>query len=211
MNKLILLVALVLACHFDFSSGHGMVMNPVSRGSRWRLDSSAPHNWNDNELWCGGLGNQHQTHGGRCGLCGDNFGNPTPRAHELGGTFGQGVITGTYRQGSTVNVVVRITANHRGYFTFRLCNLSSERESDACFNRNVLQIGSGGTTWTLPNGNTQDFTVAVRMPNFTCNHCVLQWTWVAANNWGLCPDGSGALGCGPQEHFRTCSDIRLTA
>lgn len=30
--------------------------------------------------------------GGRCGLCGDNFADATPRAHELGGRFGQGVI-----------------------------------------------------------------------------------------------------------------------
>lgn len=31
-----------------------------------------------------------------------------------------------------------------------------------------------------------------------------------ANSWGFCGNGTGALGCGPQEHFRTCSDIRIT-
>lgn len=25
----------------------------------------------------------------------------------------------------------------------------------------------------------------------------------------MCDDGSGAVGCGPQEHFRGCSDIRI--
>lgn len=30
------------------------------------------------------------------------------------------------------------------------------------------------------------------------------------NNWGQCPDGSGALGCGPQESFRGCSDITIS-
>lgn len=30
------------------------------------------------------------------------------------------------------------------------------------------------------------------------------------NNWGWCDDGTGALGCGPQETFRSCSDITIT-
>jgi len=32
---------------------------------------------------------------------------------------------------------------------------------------------------------------------------------VSGNNWGFCEDGTGALGCGPQETFRACSDISL--
>lgn len=43
-----------------------------------------------------------------------------------------------------------------------------------------------------------------------CNQCVLQWRYIAGNNWGLCEDGVGAVGCGPQEEFRACSDIALT-
>lgn len=43
-----------------------------------------------------------------------------------------------------------------------------------------------------------------------CNQCVLQWRYVAGNNWGMCDDGNGAVGCGPQEEFRSCSDIALT-
>lgn len=34
--------------------------------------------------------------GRQCGMCGDGFSNPTPRAHELGGRFGQGVIVKSY-------------------------------------------------------------------------------------------------------------------
>lgn len=40
-------------------------------------------------------------------------------------------------------------------------------------------------------------------------NCVLQWRYVAGNNWGICPDGKVALGCGPQEEFRACSDITI--
>merc|ERR1712098_674476 len=34
--------------------------------------------------------------------------------------------------------------------------------------------------------------------------------YVAANNWGVCEDGTGKVGCGPQEEFRACSDISIT-
>lgn len=29
------------------------------------------------------------------------------------------------------------------------------------------------------------------------------------NNWGNCPNGTGAIGCGPQEEFRACADITI--
>lgn len=79
--------------------------------------------------------------------------------------------------------------------------------------------------------------VTFRLPaGVTCKHCVLQWTYVAgkdhststiepinyfslltyfnyfhfsANIWGTCPDGTTALGCGPQENYRSCSDITI--
>jgi hypothetical protein len=38
---------------------------------------------------------------------------------------------------------------------------------------------------------------------------VLQWKYVAGNNWGICADGNGAVGCGDQEEFRACSDIAI--
>lgn len=35
--------------------GHGMLLDPVSRGSRWRFDARAPINYDDNQLFCGGF------------------------------------------------------------------------------------------------------------------------------------------------------------
>lgn len=29
------------------------------------------------------------------------------------------------------------------------------------------------------------------------------------NNWGICPDGSGQVGCGNQEQFRGCADVAV--
>lgn len=51
-----------------------------------------------------------------------------------------------------------------------------------------------------------DFFVVVE---FECEHCVLQWKYVAGNNWGICSNGEGAVGCGPQEEFRACADIAI--
>ena len=42
-----------------------------------------------------------------------------------------------------------------------------------------------------------------------CERCVLQWTWVTGNTWGTCTDGGHRLGCGPQETFRNCADLRI--
>lgn len=42
-----------------------------------------------------------------------------------------------------------------------------------------------------------------------CANCVLQWRYIAGNNWGMCENGTGAVGCGPQEEFRACSDVAI--
>ena len=46
-------------------------------------------------------------------------------------------------------------------------------------------------------------------PRLSCSQCILQWTYTAGNNWGVCSNGTGELGCGPQETFRGCADIRI--
>lgn len=33
-----------------------MVLDPVNRSSRWRYDVTATPNYDDNQIWCGGLG-----------------------------------------------------------------------------------------------------------------------------------------------------------
>lgn len=214
MNRVIkILTVLLLVNLFDGISGHGYLWDPINRASRWRTDRLAPVNYNDNGLWCGGYGVQwNSENAGKCGLCGDNYSDPTPRSNELGGTFGQGVITKSYKAGSVIEVTARITANHKGYLYFKICNVDVEPESEACFERYQLKTSTGADTYTLPSSSAQDFPVSLRLPaGLTCKHCVLQWTYVAGNNWGYCTDGSGGrLGCGPQEHFRTCSDIEIT-
>lgn len=42
-----------------------------------------------------------------------------------------------------------------------------------------------------------------------CEQCVLQWQYIAGNNWGICANGNGAVGCGDQEQFRACADVAI--
>ena len=100
-----------------------------------------------------------------------------------------------------------------GYFEFRLCpqNNPLVPASQACLDRYLLEQTNGQGARYYPGGGNQVFEVYLRLPhNLTCVQCVLQWRYFAANNWGVCEDGSGRVGCGPQEEFRACSDVSIT-
>lgn len=227
---------------------HGMLLEPVSRSSRWHFNSSAPINYDDNGLNCGGYSvsawvavgwtddwfafafqTQWNQNKGRCGLCGDNFQMRRPRPNENGGKYGNGVIVASYEGGMEIPVTVRLTANHKGYFLFDLCDLDEySAESEDCFANFRLNLSDGNDRYIVPIFRPADFDMLVRLPEQVgCNHCVFRWTYVAGklravvwslsldlwfvsgNNWGICPNGRGATGCGPQETFRGCSDIRI--
>lgn len=208
--KLLIIIVVLSITLIEFIEGHGMVMDPINRGSRWRIDRSAVPDYNDMQADCGGIQNQYDLYQGKCGMCGDEYGDTNPKAHELGGRYGQGVIVKSYRSGSTINVTVKITANHKGKFIFKICNLDNEKETEQCFDRQLLQ-SQNKTEYTLPSTATGDYVVPLTLPtNLQCKRCVLQWTYVTGNNWGYCANGTGRLGCGPQEHFRTCSDITIS-
>ncbi|XP_030374183.1 uncharacterized protein LOC115623782 [Scaptodrosophila lebanonensis] len=188
---------------------HGILLYPVGRSSRWRYDGSAPANYDDNGLYCGGFWKQTEN-GGRCGLCGDDFSLAQPRPNELGGKYGQGVIVKSYISSSSADVIVRITANHLGFFSFHLCNLDVYgRESEQCFDQNRLKFSDGSDQYYL--GTTLgEINLQLRLPaGLVCQHCVLRWTYTTGNNWGVCADGTGALGCGDQENFKNCADISI--
>ncbi|XP_017873552.1 PREDICTED: uncharacterized protein LOC108620996 [Drosophila arizonae] len=210
MMKYLLSAVLLLAIGLQQIEAHGMMLSPPSRSSRWRFDGSAPQNYNDNELFCGGLYTQ-ANNGGRCGLCGDNFSAAQPRPNEIGGQIGgNGVITKSYPAANAITVGVKITTNHLGHFEFHLCNLDAfGGESEECFNQHRLRFPDGSDRLEIGT-KAGEFDVTVILPEgLTCHHCVLRWTYVGANNWGNCGDGTGALGCGPQETFKNCADVSI--
>ena len=62
-----------------------------------------------------------------------------------------------------------------------------------------------------PGPGAKKFYARYRLPaGLTCKQCVLRWRYVAGNNWNDCGNGTGSLGCGPQEEFRSCADITIT-
>ena len=115
----------------------------------------------------------------------------------------------TYQKGSVIEVGALLTANHMGHFVFDLCDASTG-ESEECFGKHRLLTDKGEDKWKVPSGTGQTFKIKLQLPKeVECKHCILRWTYVCGNNWGQCGNGSGAVGCGPQEHFRTCSDIAI--
>jgi len=195
-------------------SGHARLVDPPSRASMWRFGYSTPHDYDDTAGNCGGFNTQWAVNGGKCGLCGDAF-NAEVKEHEApGGKFATGTIVREYTMGQTIDVSVEVTANHRGSFTFRLCRAPSADQdpSQECLDQHLLTTGSNGEQeWVLNSDSTGMYDLQVDLPqDYECQQCVLQWTWRAANNWGTCEDGSGAVGCGRQEHFRACADINIT-
>jgi len=206
----ILGIFLVLGIAVDVN-GHGRLMDPPSRASMWRAGFSNPADYNDNEGFCGGFNVQWEQNGGKCGICGDNWADEV-REHEAPNRFANGIIAAVYKPGQEIDITVDITANHLGFFTFRLCPAESEDRDPQqdCFDANVLKVlPDMEDKYYLPNSNVGDFVVRVQLPEIECERCILQWTYTAGNNWGWCSPNYGDLGCGPQETFRACSDISI--
>ncbi|CAF0815885.1 unnamed protein product [Adineta steineri] len=129
----------------DFCNSHGRLLEPPQRGSMWRFGFEVPANYNDMSNYCGGKENQWTSQNGRCGLCGDPF--QGPRDHEDGGIYATGIIGRTYESGEMINTTIDITANHFGYFEFRLCPLNMghsrrpRRLTQHCLDEYLLKIG----------------------------------------------------------------------
>lgn len=103
-----------------------------------------------------------------------------------------------------------MSANHLGHFEYHLCQLhdaNTYESGEECFQ--PLAFEDGSMEYSVP-GSVFEFNNRIKLPDgFKCERCVLRWHYVAANNWGICEDGSNKPGCGPQETFRSCSDIAI--
>eukprot|EP00092_Neocalanus_flemingeri_P037458 GFUD01040790.1.p1 GENE.GFUD01040790.1~~GFUD01040790.1.p1 ORF type:complete len:387 (-),score=70.30 GFUD01040790.1:134-1294(-) len=196
-------------------SGHGRLMNPPSRNSMWRFGFINPINYNDNEVFCGGFSKQFEFNDGKCGICGDSYDEPSPQHHETGGNYGNGVITKTYVVGSVVDIEVEVTANHKGRFELKVCPVRAGRReaTQDCLDQHPLsQLDDSPEFPIYETPHSLQLQRKAKLPaGLVCSRCVLQWTWVSANSWGDCKNGTLALGCGPQETFRNCADIRIVS
>ncbi|XP_032792012.2 uncharacterized protein LOC116928978 [Daphnia magna] len=198
------------------ADGHGRLRDPPSRSSAWRENFLTPPDYNDMEGFCGGFERQWLVNKGKCGICGDPY-DERVKPHEApGGLFATGTIVRTYVQGQTIPVKIEITAKHKGHYKFKLCpnNNVLKDPTQECFDRFPLSfISNEGIVSRkvfvdpIPQGMFP--TRLMLPPDVTCSQCIIQWTYVAGNRWGDCSNGTQALGCGPQETFRACSDVAI--
>lgn len=209
MVRLLVLVCMMMGV----CDAHARLVDPPSRASAWRFGWPTPADFNDNEGYCGGLYHQHHAQGGRCGICGDAW-DKYPRPHEAGGKYATGTIVRRYREGQVIPARVDVTSNHRGHFEFRICpNNNPEVEaSQTCLNQYPLYLADGSGFHYQVARHSGDHVVHLKLPSgLTCTQCVFQWRYVAGNNWGICEDGKGRKGCGPQEEFRACADVAIVS
>ena len=77
-----------------------------------------------------------------------------------------------------------ITANHLGYFEFKLCadkKSLTELANQECFDKYLLKLSDGSTQYKVGSA-TGYHDVLVKLPDgVTCDYCVIQWTYTAGN------------------------------
>lgn len=195
---------------------HGFLINPPARSSAYREDRVRfPVYYTDTEMNCGGKSIQWDQNDGKCGICGENW--ALPKRYELGGDRYRGYRVRDYPMNGKIPVSVYIWTNHRGWFEFRLCNVDNQASGEAdhsCLDQILLADSNGQTRFNTPNqieGWKGFFNTTLEAPsNFVCDHCVLQWKWNVGNSYGIdFVTGENCLGCGPQEQFYGCADIRI--
>ena len=109
---------LILAC-VRATSAHGRMMEPPARNTMWRFGFPTRANYEDSQLFCGGIKVQWQDNQGKCGVCGDQF--DAVRDHETGGFYAYNVTGRHYAPGSSIDVLIDLVANHGGRFSFQMC------------------------------------------------------------------------------------------
>nr|KAG5692218.1 hypothetical protein BaRGS_009818 [Batillaria attramentaria] len=79
-----------------------------------------------------------------------------------------------------MDVRVDITANHKGWFEFRLCphNDPSTPITQQCLDQYLLQMADGSGTRYQLGGQTGYVDLKLKLPaGLTCSQCVLQWKY----------------------------------
>lgn len=78
---------------------------------------------------------------GKCGICGDAY-DAQVKPHEAGGRYATRFITETYTQGQQIDVMVELTAPHRGKFFFKICKQTDESKevTQECLDKTPLKV-----------------------------------------------------------------------
>ena len=184
-----LIFLFVIGLNIQLSVQHGYLYEPPSRASAWLNDTdftACCKNYDYNQMYCGGFSVQWNKNGGRCGICGDAYDQEEPRTYEKGGAKYLGKIVRTYSKGAEIPVVAQLTANHLGFFEFRICKVDgwATDATHKCLNRTILTIKESNSLRYKVNANVQTARLTLKLPSdLYCKHCVLQWKYVTGNSW----------------------------
>lgn len=184
----VLLLPLTLFRIIEKIHGHGLMRTPPGRSSMWRDGYQTPPNYMDNEVSC--------PRGGQCAPCGDDLKQSQPRKNENGGYYNKKkTIVAQFKEGQEIAVTMLITANHRGWVQFSLCELKNESavETEDCFSPLTVNEDADrrpfwgddlSTKFKVPEGVTGSMDVKVQLPKGkSCDHCVLRWFYSTGNDW----------------------------
>ncbi|CAF1085428.1 unnamed protein product [Didymodactylos carnosus] len=169
-------------------------------------------------MYCGG-GVQWSVHKGKCSICGEAY-DKQPKLFEKGGQYYLGKILHKYDQGQEITVNVILSANHKGFFEFRLCPIDgwAGDATQDCLDQHLLTIvnTNGQTRFTDVEryGTNKVIPVLIQLPpGVQCQHCVFQWKYTTGNTWGTNPlTGQSCTGCAIEnETFMGCADISIAA
>lgn len=81
-----------------------------------------------------------------------------------------------------------MTANHFGYFEFRICPMKVKgiEVTQDCLNKHLLLMEDNSSK-LYPGPGNRIFEGFFKLPDgLTCAQCVFQWKYIAGNNWGDC-------------------------
>jgi len=210
--KLFCIAVTLAIVYLNDVNGHGALWDPPMRGSSWRFGFNTPPSYNDLGYNCG----NYKFDEDKCPACG------FPELSCPSGEFCKNIIVKTYKAGATIPVMIHMGANHGGVFQFRLCSSSNGDASWDCLEKNRLKVtealnqgatSKSGTIYQEPKAQDQsatNVTVHVQLPSgLKCDRCVFQWHWTAALVPGTCTNGTQGQGCGPQQTYINCADIKI--
>ena len=124
---------------------------------------------------------QWEQNEGKCGVCGDPWERPLD--HEAGGMYETGKMVRRFKPGSTIHVIIDLTATHKGWFEFKICanNDPTKAISHECLDQHVLQLANGtGSKFFITSPDPQKYQIPLKLPaELRCSQCVLQWKYNA--------------------------------
>lgn len=118
-------------------------------------------------------------------MCGDPYGG-TQANVPPSGPYAKGIIGRCYPAGTgDIQVVVELTANHRGHMEFHICphNDVNTPVTEECLKANRLMVrqedGSYRPELQVVTGMETVPVVLQLPPGMMCAQCVIRWTYVA--------------------------------